>query len=138
MNKVVAFESGTQPTTRPAEDRTIRRVGNGYLRDKDRTPKEPFFTRQELDMILRLYGLMVAAGEWRDYAIGTNKTSVTFAIHQRASEQPLFSVRKTPALANKQGQFEVLGQSGQILRRGNDLAQVLKILERKALKLIDK
>lgn len=140
MNKILSFAPGSngQATAQSGDIPTIRKVGNGYLRDKDRTPKTPFFTRQELDTILRLYGMMVAAGEWRDYAIGANKDSVTFAIHQRASEQPLYSISKTPALARKQGQYVVLGQSGQVLRRGHDLAQVLKVLERKALKLIDK
>ncbi len=133
MNKIVSLSSSDSRGT----DHTVRKVGNGYLRDKDRAPRQTFFTRQELDIILRLYGVMVAAGEWRDYAIGNDQDMVCFAIHQRASEQPLYRVEKHPKLARKQGQYVVRGQSGQILRRGHDLAQVLKVLERKALKLID-
>lgn len=133
MNKIVSLSNSDSR----GAGQTIRKVGNGYLRDKDRTPKQPFFTRQELDIILRLYGLMVAAGEWRDYAIGAGTDMVCFAVHQRASDQPLYRIEKHPKLARKQGQYVVLGQSGQILRRGHDLAQVLKVLERKALKLID-
>ena len=39
-----------------------------------------FFERRELDRILRLYGRMVAAGEWRDYAIDFLKDRVQFSL----------------------------------------------------------
>ena len=48
-----------------------------------------FFERRELDRLLRLYGRMVAAGEWRDYAIDGLRESAVFSVFHRASEQPL-------------------------------------------------
>jgi hypothetical protein len=48
-----------------------------------------FFDRRELNQILRVYGRMVAAGEWRDYAIDSNPEAVSFSVYRHASESPL-------------------------------------------------
>jgi len=89
------------------------------------------FTRLELNRILNLYGRMVAAGEWRDYAIDFLKDRAVFSIYRRASEVPLYRIEKDPKLARKQGAYSVIAASGQILRRGHELDRVLLVLERK-------
>lgn len=89
------------------------------------------FDRAELSAILSLYGRMVAAGEWRDYAITHRADVAVFAVFRRTAERPLYRIEKRPALRHRQGQFAVLGELGQILRRGHDLAQVLRVLEPK-------
>lgn len=96
-----------------------------------------FFDRRELDAILRIYGRMVAAGEWRDYAIAGGKDAATFAIFRRASEEPLYRIEKRPALARKQGAFAVIGQGGVVLRRGQELGQALKAFESRKFKVVD-
>ena len=88
------------------------------------------FQRQELDAILWLYGRMVARGEWRDYAIDALKDRAVFSIYRRTSEHPLYQVVKTPKLARKQGQYAVMAHGGLVMRRGHDLKQVLKVLEK--------
>ena len=96
-----------------------------------------FFERRELDQLLRLYGRMVAQGEWRDYAIdGLNETAV-FSIFRRASEAPLYRIEKRPALARRQGQWAVINQTGQVLKRGHELELVLKVFDRKRLRVVD-
>lgn len=99
--------------------------------------RKVFFERRELDRLLWLYGRMVSAGEWRDYAIDGLEDRAVFSVYRRASEQPLFQVEKRPALRTKQGAWAVLGQQGQVLRRGHDLDQVLRVLEPKRLRAID-
>jgi hypothetical protein len=89
-----------------------------------------FFERRELERLLRLYGRMVAAGEWRDYAIAGLSESAVFSVFRRASEQPLYRIEKRPALARRQGAWAVLGQGGHILKRGHDLEQVLKVFDK--------
>jgi hypothetical protein len=89
------------------------------------------FDRKELFAILGLYGRYVAEGEWRDYAMDFGQESARFDIHRRASEQPLYSIVKTPAQASKGGLFSVIAPGGLIMRRGNDLDQVLKVLAKK-------
>ncbi len=96
-----------------------------------------FFERRELDRLLGLYGRMVAAGEWRDYAIDSLTDSAAFCVYRRASEAPLYRIEKRPALARKQGAWAVLGHAGQVLARGHELEQVLKVLTRKLFKVVD-
>jgi Protein of unknown function (DUF2794) len=89
------------------------------------------FDRHELNLILNLYGRHVASGEWRDYAMDFGADLATFSIFRRASEQPLYRIVKNPALARKQGLYAVIAQGGLILKRGHDLAQVLRVLVKK-------
>jgi Protein of unknown function (DUF2794) len=90
--------------------------------------KRVSFDRHELSQILNLYGRLVAAGEWRDYAMDFGRDAATFSVFRRASEQPLYRIVKNPGLARKQGQYAVVAQGGLILKRGQDLAQVLRVL----------
>ena len=94
------------------------------------------FERRELDMILRLYGRMVAANEWRDYAIDHLSDRAVFSVFRRASETPLFQIVKNPALARKQGAYSVVATGGAILKRGHELARVLTVFDKK-LRLVE-
>ncbi|WP_377294426.1 DUF2794 domain-containing protein [Rhizobium sp. SG2393] len=105
-----------------------------------RSQKDPLpitFHRRELDLILRVYGRMVGEGEWRDYALDHLKDRAVFSVFKRSGEMPLFRIEKNPKLASRQGAFSVVNTHGRILKRGHDLAQVLKVFD-SALKLIDK
>jgi hypothetical protein len=94
------------------------------------------FQRQELSVILSLYGRMVAAGEWRDYGISTLREAAVFSVFRRAAEHPLYRIEKRPALRNRQGMYAVIGMDGYVLKRGHDLAQVLRVLERKLVRIV--
>jgi hypothetical protein len=97
---------------------------------KDTSPpaKKTAFDRKELNIILNLYGSKVAEGEWRDYALDFSGDTATFSIYRRASEMPLYRIVKEATLARRQGAYSVVAQGGLILRRGHDLAQVLRVL----------
>lgn len=95
------------------------------------TTKPVAFDRQELTQILSLYGRYVAEGEWRDYAMEFGREAASFSIFRRASEQPLYRIVKNPALARKQGMYAIVAQGGLILKRGHELAQVLRVLVKK-------
>lgn len=103
----------------------------------ERAPEKVFFDRRELQVILHLYGRMVQAGEWRDYAIDGLKDQAIFSIFRRASEMPAYCIVKQPKLSTRQGQYAVIGSSGQILKRGRELAHVLRLLESKLLRVIN-
>src|ERR1043166_376743 len=96
------------------------------------------FDRSELNRILTVYGKMVAAGEWRDYALDFLEEVAVFSIFRRASEMPLFKVEKRPKLKSKQGEYAVIAAGGLVMKRGHDLAQVLRIFDRKLLKALGK
>ena len=94
------------------------------------------FDRLELNRILTLYGRMVSAGEWRDYALDFLDEVAVFSIFRRSSEMPLFRIEKQPRLRNRQGQYSVVAAGGVILKRGHELAQVLRIFDKKVLKAL--
>lgn len=95
------------------------------------------FDRRELDLILRTYGFLVAEGECRDYAIGHFRDHAIFCMHKRASEEPTWTIEKRPELARRQGAYSVTNATGQILKRGHDLAQVLRVFDKKRFSIID-
>lgn len=89
------------------------------------------FNRVELMEILSLYGRMVAAGEWRDYAMDFGTQKAVFSVFRRTTEFPLYRIEKNPQLARKQGAFAVVAPNGLILKRGHELSRVLDVLDRK-------
>ena len=95
------------------------------------------FDRKELMTILNIYGRMVAAGEWRDYAIDTLKDQAIFSIYRRTSEMPVYRIEKNPKLSRKQGAYSLISQQGQILKRGQDLGTIIKLLNQKLLKVVE-
>ncbi|WP_413697832.1 DUF2794 domain-containing protein [Pseudovibrio sp. SPO723] len=116
----------------------VMSVGTGAAQNRKPHKAIIAFHRTELDLILRIYGRMVAAGEWRDYAIDHSTEKAVFSIYRRASEMPLYRVEKDPKLARKQGAYSVIGAGGVVLRRGQDLATVLRVLEKKRhLRVVD-
>ncbi len=95
------------------------------------------YHRTELGPILSVYGRMVAAGEWRDYAIASLREVAVFSVFRRTAETPLYRIEKRPKLRQKQGQYAVIGPEGQVLRRGNDLGQVLRVFDARRFRIVD-
>jgi len=100
-------------------------------------PGPVFFDRRELDPILRVYGRMVAQGEWRDYSVAGHRDFAEFAVFRRSGDAPAYRIEKRPALQQRQGQWAVIGEGGQVLRRGRDLAQVLRVFDARKFQVID-
>ena len=105
----------------------------GFTPDHDRVA----FDRAELGIILSLYGRMVAAGEWRDYAMACLSEVAVFSIFRHAAETPIYRVEKRPKLRQAQGIYAVIAMDGRILKRGHDLAQVLRVFDRKLIRAVD-
>ncbi len=103
--------------------------------EKPTTNQITTFDRRELDQILRVYGRKVAEGEWRDYAIDQLREEAVFSVFRRSSETPLYRIVKQPKLARRQGAYALVAATGHILKRGHDLANVLRVLD-KPLRLV--
>ena len=101
-----------------------------------KAPSQVGFERAELMRILDLYGRMVAAGEWRDYAMDFTKDFAAFSAFRRWADVPQMRVEKRPALRMRQGMWALYGEGGQVLKRGHELAGVLAVMERRLLKLV--
>ena len=102
-----------------------------------RKPSQIGFERLELTRILDLYGRMVAAGHWRDYAIELGQEAAIFAAFRRSAERPEICVEKRPALRNRQGMWALVNEQGAVLKRGHELGPVLAPVERRLMKLIE-
>jgi Protein of unknown function (DUF2794) len=101
-----------------------------------RAPLQTVFNRTELTRILDLYGRMVAAGHWRDYAIAMERDVASFSAFRRATERPEIRIEKRPALRNRQGEWALFGENGIILKRGHELPPLLAPVERRLMKLV--
>jgi hypothetical protein len=131
---VTAFLEQEAPLSEPEpiQFSPRRRAGlaSGLAVISSSSPSTICFDRQELRQVLDLYGRRVAAGEWRDYAIDFGREKAVFSVFRRASEVPLYRIEKCPRLARRQGAYSVVAATGLILKRGNDLARVLSVLEK--------
>ena len=101
-----------------------------------RLPVQVAFDRAEMMRILDLYGRMVAAGHWRDYAIELGQEVAGFSAFRRTAERPEYRIEKRPALRNRQGQWALIGEGGTVLKRGHELPPILAPIERRLLRLV--
>ena len=99
-------------------------------------PTQTAFDRLELSRIMDLYGRMVTAGHWRDYAIDLNRDVAIFSAFRRAAERPELRIEKRPLLRHRQGMWALIGETGAVLRRGQELAGILAPVERRLMKLV--
>jgi len=99
-------------------------------------PTQVAFNRRELGLILNVYGQMVSQGDWKDYAMDFLKDKAVFSIYRKASEHPLYTIEKIPALRQKQGQFSVVAPGGLILKRGHELSAVLRVFDKQRFKTV--
>lgn len=101
------------------------------------SPSQTGFDRAELSRIMDLYGRMVSAGHWRDYAIDLQMEVAVFSAFRRTSERPEFRIEKRPALRQRQGMWALIGEGGAVLKRGHELGPVLAPVERRLMKLVE-
>ncbi|MBM3507745.1 MAG: DUF2794 domain-containing protein [Alphaproteobacteria bacterium] len=114
MAEVVSIEE-----YRPARGLAGTRVGRH---------KVTVFNRNELDLILQVYGRNVVAGRWRDYALDFAPSYASFAVVRGgAQEGPTYQILKWSGKGS--APYAVLGGDGQVLRRGADLRAVLKVFD---------
>jgi hypothetical protein len=92
------------------------------------------FTRFELNRIVDLYGRMVVAGLWKDYAIQLEPGIAAFWAFRRTAERPEYRIEKRPGA--RHGAWALIGESGQVLRRGHSLGPILAPVERRLMKLV--
>lgn len=100
-------------------------------------PLQVAFDRAELSRILDLYGRMVTAGLWRDYAMDLGREAACFAAFRHTAERPEYRIEKRPALRNRQGVWALIGEHGVVLKRGHELGPVLAPVERRLMKIVD-
>ncbi len=88
------------------------------------TASQTGFDRTELKRIMDLYGRMVSAGQWKDYAVEFRNDAAVFWAFRRTAERPEYKIEKRPALRAKQGMWALIGEQGMVLKRGHELGPV--------------
>jgi len=119
------IQGDTEPSQSPGDETTSPLVPTARVT----------FDRRELDRIFGLYGRMVSAGEWRDYAMDFLRDRAVFSVFRRASEVPIYRIEKNPKLARRQGAYSVISATGLIVRRGHELDRVLRAID-KSLRIV--
>ena len=103
---------------------------------QERQGQQTGFERAELMRITDLYGRMVAAGLWKDYAMEFGRDAAAFWAFRRTAERPEYKIEKRPSLRNRQGMWALIGENGMVLKRGHELGPVLAPVERRLLKVV--
>ena len=98
--------------------------------------KESFFIKKELRSILNLYAQKVSLGDWKDYGLSINKKEVTFDIYQRSSDKPIYRISKNLNPNKKTEKFYILDKSGKIIKKSENLDNLINKIEWTKLKLV--
>jgi len=97
--------------------------------------KEKFFIKKELQSILNLYARKVSSGDWKDYGLSINKREITFDVYQRTSEKPIYRISKNLSPKNKAEKFYILDKNGRIVKKSENLDNLINKVEWTNLKL---
>jgi hypothetical protein len=133
---IVFARAESQPSARSVPWGATTCTGNGGISILELRERVRFDTR-ELKRILDLYGAMVMAGEWRDYAIDFRGDVAVFSVFRRSCEMPIYTIEKRPRLKDRQGQYAIIAAGGRVLKRGHDLSAVLRVLHIKLVKVVE-
>lgn len=136
MSEVADITNFRRSVTGRPQAGAIKSSDTSRVTSRTLTKPNVFFNRQELWQIMSIYGDMVQKGEWRDYAIDDGKEACVFSIYRRSSEMPIYRVEKRPKLANRQGAYAVISASGQVLKRGHDLKNTLKVFDTRKFRIV--
>jgi len=94
-----------------------------------------YFSKIELNKILKYYSLGVSQGTWKDYAIQFKHNEAYFHIFKNCSEKPLISICKKKYKKHKKYNFQISNGYYNFLSDTN-IDNIFVYLKRKDLKLI--
>ena len=92
---------------------------------KDNLDQKYFFEKEELKIILDLYGKMVSKGSWKDYGLSISSKQVGFSVFKNAAENALYKICKNFKPKNKNLKYLITDINGKILKNSYDLRILL-------------
>ena len=98
--------------------------------------KEKFFIKKELQSILNLYAKMVSNGTWKDYSFSSGLKEISFDVYQRASDKPVLRILKNVKPNYYNEKFLIKDRNGKILKKSENLNQLIKKTSWNNLRLI--
>jgi len=93
---------------------------------KNNFDQKYFFEKEELKIILDLYGKMVSRGSWKDYGLSISSRQVGFSVFKNAAENALYKICKNFKPKNKNLKYLIIDTNGKILKNSYDLNSLLK------------
>jgi|TARA_B000000565_G_scaffold47199_1_gene31326 hypothetical protein len=93
---------------------------------KDNLDQKYFFEKEELKIILDLYGKMVSKGSWKDYGLSISSKQVGFSVFKNAAENALYKICKNFKPKNENLKYLIIDTNGKILKNSYDLNSLLK------------
>jgi hypothetical protein len=104
-------------------NRTLKLVVNNPHKQIE---ERQFFEKNELKIILDLYGKMVSAGSWKDYGLSISSQQVGFSVFKNSAEKALYKICKNFKPTNKNLKYLITESNGKILKNSFDLEVLLK------------
>ena len=92
-----------------------------------------FFEKDELKIILNLYGKMVSEGTWKDYGLNISNRQIGFSVFKNAAENAMYKICKNFNPNNNNLKYLITDSKGKILKNSNDLKNLLKNINWKKL-----
>ena len=99
--------------------------------------KQNFFSKEELNLILSVYGKGISSGKWKDYAIDSSIKETIFSIYKHASEMPIYRIIKIIKVEGLMKDGSIKSTSGQIIKRNKNLSYLLNYFKEKDFRLIN-
>ena len=99
--------------------------------------RDIFFKKNELKLILNLYGKMVSGGEWKDYGLSISKKEVSFNVYNRASEFPAYKITKNLKPKNEEEKYLVKDSQNKVINQSDNLQNLIKRIIWKKIKLVN-
>ena len=93
---------------------------------KDNLDQKYFFEKEDLKIILDLYGKMVSKGSWKDYGLSISSKQVGFSVFKNAAENALYKICKNFKPKNENLKYLIIDTNGKILKNSYDLNSLLK------------
>ena len=93
---------------------------------KNNLDQKYFFEKEELKIILDLYGKMVSRGSWKDYGLSISSRQVGFSVFKNAAENALYKICKNFKPKNENLKYLIIDTNGKILKNSYDLNSLLK------------
>ena len=97
-------------------------INNSYKKIEEKY----FFEKDELKIILNLYGKMVSEGTWKDYGLNISNRQIGFSVFKNAAENAMYKICKNFKPSNKNLRYLITDTNGKILKNSYELINLLK------------
>ena len=94
------------------------------------------FNKNELNLILSIYGRNVAQGIWKDYAIDHAKDFAIFSIYRNTFEKVFLSIKKNSSKFKKQRKFALYDANQKKIKDSDILTDIINQLRNKKIRVV--